>query len=234
MYMNKIFSALLFLLLFSLDTFCQVLEPTETEALLICSVTDENKIPEAGLKISIESEDKSFIKKGVTDIDGKFKLLAPEGKKYEIRIEKLGDVGIFHTAIALVDGGAEVEQPLTLKTVKSFVRSYTLNHLYFDSNKWAIKEEALPTLNKLYASFIKSKTLVVEIAGHTDNSGNDSDNLRLSQRRAEAIKAYLVKKGINESRIFAKGYGEVNPHSSNETPEGRATNRRTEVKVIEE
>ncbi len=92
----------------------------------------------------------------------------------------------------------------------------------------------MPTLDKLYQSFIKSKTLVVEIAGHTDHSGNDADNIRLSQRRADAIKAYLVKRGISADRIIAKGYGEHDPHASNDTEEGRAKNRRTEIKVLEE
>ncbi len=234
MYMNKVILALLFLLTFSVNGICQVLQPTETEALLTCIVTDAEKLPEAGLKIFIESEDKTYKKNGITDIDGKFRTLAPEGKKYQIKVEKLGDVGIYNTEIGVFDGGAEVEQPLTLKTIKSFVRSYTLNHIYFDVNKWDIKPEMIPTLDKLYQSFKKSKTLVVEIAGHTDHLGADADNIRLSQRRADAIKAYLVKKGISEDRIFTKGYGEHDPHASNDTEEGRAKNRRTEVKVIEE
>jgi OOP family OmpA-OmpF porin len=234
MYMNKIIPVLLFLVSFSLQGICQVLQPTETEALLVCIVTDQEKLPEAGLKIFVESEDKSFKKNGITDVDGKFRLLAPEGKKYQIKVEKLGDFGLYNTEIGVFDGGAEIEQPLTLKTVKTFVRSYTLNHVYFDVNKWDIKPDMIPTLDKLYQSFLKSKTLVVEIAGHTDHSGADADNIRLSQRRADAIKAYLVKKGVSEERIFAKGYGEHDPHASNDTEEGRAKNRRTEIKVIEE
>src|SRR6185436_16051379 len=104
MYMNKVISALLFLLALSIKGICQTLQPTETEALLICIVTDSEKLPEAGLKIFVESEDKTFKKSGVTDVDGKFKVLAPEGKKYLIKVEKLGDVGIYNTEIAVFDG----------------------------------------------------------------------------------------------------------------------------------
>jgi outer membrane protein OmpA-like peptidoglycan-associated protein len=106
--------------------------------------------------------------------------------------------------------------------------------MYFDVNKWDIKTEDYPTLNKLYQSFIKNPKLVVEIGGHTDNIGEEGANHRLSQRRADAIKAYLVKKGIDENRILAKGYGEKEPLASNDTEAGRAKNRRTEVKIIEE
>ena len=71
-----------------------------------------------------------------------------------------------------------------------------------------------------------------EISGHTDNVGKDADNLKLSQERAEAVKAYLVKKGIKASRIVAKGYGATRPVAENTTPEGRQKNRRTELLII--
>ena len=226
---------LLFLVSFSLEGFCQDLQPTETEAILECIVTDIEKIPEEGAIVTVESADKSFSKQGTTDIDGKFKLLAPEGQKYNINVKKFGkDFNFLNIDLPLVDGASEFVQTLKIQLIKSYVRGYMLDHLHFDVNKWDIKPDTKPTLDRLYSSFIKSKTLVVEIAGHTDNSGTDADNLRLSQHRADAIKAYLVKKGISEDRILAKGYGESNPHVSNDTPEGRAKNRRTEVKVIEE
>ncbi len=234
MYMNKIILSLLFFTVVSLNAFCQQLVPTETEALLECVVTDPQKIPEVGVKIFVESEDKSFTKEGISDIDGKFKLLVPEEKKYKIKVEKFGQFGIYNVEIGLYDGGAEITQPLILKTILSSIRTYTLNHLYFDVNKWDIKQEAIPTLHKLYLSFTKNPRLVIEIAGHTDNVGDEVNNHRLSQHRADAIKSYLVKKGINEERILTKGYGEKGPIASNDTETGRAQNRRTEIVVIEE
>jgi OOP family OmpA-OmpF porin len=68
----------------------------------------------------------------------------------------------------------------------------------------------------------------VEIRGYTDSVGPASYNLELSQRRAEAVKQYLVNAGIDPSRLVAKGYGEADPIASNKTPEGRAQNRRIE------
>ena len=72
----------------------------------------------------------------------------------------------------------------------------------------------------------------VEIGGHTDSNGDAKRNLKLSQRRAEAVKRYLVKKGIAESRLIAKGYGENKPLVKNDTETNRQTNRRVEFKVI--
>lgn len=231
--MNKaILSA--FLLVYSCALFAQDLIPTETEALLECIVTDPDKIPEEGAVLIIESEDKTFSQKGISDIDGKFRLLAPEGKRYKIQVQKFGKDFFFNVDLPMVDGASEFTQPLRIKLVKFYVRGYTLDHMYFDVNKWEIKPEDYTTLNKLYQSFVKNPKLVVEIGGHTDNIGDEAANHRLSQRRADAIRDYLVKKGVNENRILAKGYGEKSPLASNDTEAGRAKNRRTEVKVIEE
>ncbi len=80
---------------------------------------------------------------------------------------------------------------------------------------------------------LQNPTLRVELSGHTDNQGTEEYNQRLSEARAEAVFAWLVKEGIAESRLVAKGYGELQPVATNETPEGRAENRRTELKVID-
>ena len=72
----------------------------------------------------------------------------------------------------------------------------------------------------------------IEIGGHTDNVGSDADNLKLSQQRAEAIRQYLIKKGIQPARVIAKGYGASEPVADNSTNEGRQNNRRTEVKIL--
>ena len=75
--------------------------------------------------------------------------------------------------------------------------------------------------------------LKIEIAGHTDSDGAEDQNLILSQKIAEAVKNYLVSKGINANRMIAKGYGESKPIAENETAAGKALNRRTEILVLE-
>jgi outer membrane protein OmpA-like peptidoglycan-associated protein len=74
-------------------------------------------------------------------------------------------------------------------------------------------------------------TVRIEIGGHTDNVGKPADNLALSNNRAKAVVRYLISKGIAASRMTAKGYGETKPIADNSSEEGRAKNRRTELKV---
>ena len=72
----------------------------------------------------------------------------------------------------------------------------------------------------------------IELAGHTDNTGDADANLILSQSRADAVMNYLVQKGIDAARLSSQGYGDSAPIDSNETDEGRTNNRRTELKII--
>ena len=72
----------------------------------------------------------------------------------------------------------------------------------------------------------------VELAGHTDNVGDAAANVTLSVDRSNKVKSYLVEKGVSADRLIAKGYGQDQPLESNDTPEGRQKNRRTELRII--
>ena len=78
----------------------------------------------------------------------------------------------------------------------------------------------------------ENPSLKIEISGHTDNVGKPADNLLLSMNRAKAVVSYLVSKNIVAQRVSSKGYGETKPVADNKTEEGRALNRRTEMKVV--
>jgi OOP family OmpA-OmpF porin len=103
---------------------------------------------------------------------------------------------------------------------------------FFDTNKAVLKPEAKAKLDDL-SSKIKAITLEVIIAvGHTDSDASDSYNQKLSVKRAEAVKAYLVSKGIEGNRVYTEGKGEKQPVADNKTKEGKAKNRRTEIEVV--
>jgi OmpA-OmpF porin, OOP family len=103
---------------------------------------------------------------------------------------------------------------------------------FFDVNKAVLKPEAKAKLDDL-ASKIKAITLEVIIAvGHTDSDASDAYNQKLSVKRAEAVKAYLVGKGIEANRVYTEGKGEKQPVADNKTKEGKAKNRRVEIEVV--
>ncbi len=103
---------------------------------------------------------------------------------------------------------------------------------FFDFDKSVLKPEGKAKLDDLVGK-VKDINLEVIIAvGHTDSVGTDAYNQRLSVRRAEAVKAYLVSKGIEKNRVYTEGKGEKQPVADNKTAEGRAKNRRVEIEVV--
>ena len=103
---------------------------------------------------------------------------------------------------------------------------------FFDFDKAVLKPEGKAKLDDLVGK-VKGINLEVIIAvGHTDSVGTDAYNQKLSVRRAEAVKAYLVSKGIEKNRVYTEGKGEKQPVADNKTSEGRAKNRRVEIEVV--
>ncbi len=100
--------------------------------------------------------------------------------------------------------------------------------VYFDTNKATIKKVSFPLLNEVAQAMQDNPTIKVEIQGHTDSQGNDNFNLKLSQRRAESVRVYLIKRGVASDRMVPKGYGEDVVIADNRTAAGRALNRRVE------
>ncbi|MCB9797875.1 MAG: OmpA family protein [Alphaproteobacteria bacterium] len=106
--------------------------------------------------------------------------------------------------------------------------------IYFDLDKARIKPESLPTLDAVAAYLIAHPELTrLEVSGHTDDRGSSEYSTRLTQRRAEAVAQALVERGVAPERLVAVGYEEDRPIASNATPEGRAMNRRVELRVLE-
>ncbi|MDX1504115.1 MAG: OmpA family protein [Spongiibacter sp.] len=111
-------------------------------------------------------------------------------------------------------------------------QSVVLRGVNFEFNSAQLTVNAETILDGVAATLISSPGFDVELQGHTDSKGSDSYNMNLSQNRAKSVKRYLTVKGVEGSRLTARGYGEEQPVASNDTAEGRAQNRRVELKVL--
>jgi outer membrane protein OmpA-like peptidoglycan-associated protein len=110
-------------------------------------------------------------------------------------------------------------------------RTIILDDVLFDFDKSNVKPEAASILDRLVAFMNENKDKKVSLSGHTDNVGSEAYNQKLSERRVSSVQDYVVKKGVEGSRVSGQGFGESKPIADNKTREGRAKNRRVEIKV---
>lgn len=163
------------------------------------------------------------------------------GQVYRIGAERSGYFSGVQT-ITVPEKMKEGDTVFVMVPLKKLVmnKPYVLRNIYYDFDKWTLKPESYPVLDTLVMLLKENPTLKVEIRSHTDSVGSDEYNLMLSQKRAESVVKYLISKGIEPSRLIAKGYGESQPIAPNslpdgrDNPEGRAKNRRTEFVIIGE
>jgi outer membrane protein OmpA-like peptidoglycan-associated protein len=183
---------------------------------------------------NVQTKQKSF---GVVDtITGSFAAAIKISKKedYVITIKK--DSAAFNSQ--LISGKQEfkttvvVAEPMKIAKLKEG-SAYTINDINFASNAAVLEPESMVVL-ELFAAYLKEHpTMKIEIRGHTDNVGDDGQNLDLSNERSYAVFEALTKFGVPRSQITsAKGYGETKPIADNATAEGRAKNRRTEFVLV--
>ncbi|MBI2359519.1 MAG: OmpA family protein, partial [Deltaproteobacteria bacterium] len=110
-------------------------------------------------------------------------------------------------------------------------RTIVLDHVLFDFDKSAIKPDGAKILDRLVDFLKENPDRRADFEGHADWIGTEQYNQRLSERRAAAARNYVAKKGIDPNRIGTRGFGETKPIADNKTREGRAKNRRVEVKI---
>ncbi|HMR43832.1 MAG TPA: OmpA family protein [Saprospiraceae bacterium] len=112
------------------------------------------------------------------------------------------------------------------------VKILKLSYVFFKTGSAQLETDSKYQLDEIASILSKADTISLELAGHTDNTGDSNSNQTLSQTRAESVYAYLIGKGVSASRLRAVGYGQNKPIDTNDTEEGRANNRRTELRIL--
>lgn len=151
----------------------------------------------------------------------------------QIKNEALRQELVSHIASNLTSS-YNVKDALTIMTSEQTSLNDTLagRIVEFDSGSANIRPASTALLDEIAQRIAALGTKTVEVIGHTDNAGNPNNNFILSRARAEAVKAYLIRKGIAPERIITNGLGDAQPVADNETPEGRTRNRRIEFRIV--
>lgn len=204
----------------------------------------------------VDLQTQKTVNLSLTDETGRFLVCLPFGKNYALNVSRKGYV--FQSENFNLMASASFEKPYSLEfflhkiepekaadTVhrtpsggasgakpKIEEQTIVLKNVFFETGKADLKKESLVELNKLLLLLKENPRMRIEIRGHTDNVGADTDNQNLSERRAKAVRDYLATQGIATERLGFKGLGETQPLESNDTEGGRAANRRTEFVIL--
>lgn len=176
---------------------------------------------------------KSVIKSESCWDKGEFVMCLPLGKEYAFNVSKEGY--LFYSENFELKEKTDIIDPyiLDIKLKKIKVGGFVvLKNVFFETDSYELKPESKAELQKLIEFLNQNPTVAIEISGHTDTVGTEDYNLKLSKSRAEAVYNYLIDNNIDAARMTYAGYGFSKPMSTNDTPEGRALNRRTEFRVV--
>lgn len=190
----------------------------------------------AGIDATIELmdlQDASLVASFTTDPKtGEYMAAVPGGRSYAMTIRANGY--LFHSEnISMpADGGAlEMNVDVTMQPLEAG-QQVVMHNIFFDRDKASLSPSSLAELGQLLTLMRENPKLRLEIGGHTDSDGTEDHNDELSTARAHAVVDHLVNNGIASERLAATGYGSSKPLAPNDSPENKARNRRTEVKVL--
>jgi OOP family OmpA-OmpF porin len=171
---------------------------------------------------------------GLSDSTGKFTVRLPNGTKYDIYILGFHDSTSYNVLdIPALKDNQYYKNPFNVDIQFEAPKSFVLDNCTFETGKATLQPEAYKVVDELVEYLKRKEDEKIEVGGHTDNVGKPEANMILSTNRANTVRAYLLTKGIAPERVTSKGYGITVPIAENDTAEGRALNRRTEVKIIE-
>ena len=196
-------------------------------------VTDFDEVPVTQMQVLLFNTEGKLIHAGNTGNEGSFALTLSAGK-YRIQlkegelIKKEADLNIPELE------GRKMYNLVRIQVLYESRDKFEIENLNFETGSPEIMPESYEILDRL-ATYLKGESdSKFEVSGHTDSDGSEKSNADLSLARAESVKKYLIEKGVSAQQLVAKGYGESNPIADNSSEEGKAENRRTEMKKIEE
>jgi outer membrane protein OmpA-like peptidoglycan-associated protein len=198
-------------------------------------VTDEDNTPlDADINWADISANANVGSLKSDPVTGDYMIVLPVGKTYSYFADKQGYYSVSNEVdLFQKTEYSEMNVDIKLISIKSLQETaIKLNNIYFDFDKYNLKPESYSELERVNRFLADNPGIRVEISAHTDAVGNEEYNLSLSQKRAQSVVDYLISRGINSDRLIAKGYGKSQPVASNDTEEGRALNRRVEMKII--
>ncbi len=180
----------------------------------------------------IDMNNKQLISKVQTDEQGNYLITLPVGKDYAFIVNRKGYLFFSDNFFFSQQSPDSIfEKNIPLQPIEANA-SVVLKNIFFDVNKFDLKSESEAELDEVVRLLNDNPTLKIQINGHTDSVGKAADNLILSESRAKSVINFLISKNINPARLSSKGFGASQPIAPNKTEEGRALNRRTEMKVV--
>lgn len=194
----------------------------EKKSMTIHLKDDKNNPVEGDIVINQDNQVSEYRTK-----DGQIPIQVETNREFSITA-KAKDYFAQSITIHSNDDRKDIEMKLELIAAK---KSYVFNNIQFKFNSAELESDTIPVLNVIVDVLQDNPDLQIEIRGYTDNIGSREYNLRLSQRRADKVKEFFVKKGLLDTRLKSKGFGLDNPVATNDTEEGRAKNRRTEFYI---
>jgi outer membrane protein OmpA-like peptidoglycan-associated protein len=187
----------------------------------------------AAIKLSDIAESKSISTLNSDEKSGDFMLTILADKEYGFHVIKEG-YAIYSQNYSFSGSSSRLTpQVLEIKLMPLETGAkFELRNVFFETGKFDLKTISYPELNYIVDILKNNPNLNILVGGHTDNVGNVTNNLTLSESRAKSVMNYLIEKGIAAERLSAKGYGSSKPIQTNDTEDGRAKNRRTEIEIL--
>lgn len=209
--------------------------PKELVLYLIGKVKDSETSDPVLAKIDVIdlATDQNVATTASSDVDGTYRVRLPEKKPYMIDFRGAGFLSDMKRINIPANYSSDVYN-LDISLVKIKVgKKVVLNNILFETGKSILTTSSYAELDRLYNILIDNAQMKIEISGHTDKTGSEPINFKLSQDRAKSVVEYLVRKGIDRSRLEYKGFGSLQPIADNATAAGRTKNRRVEFKILE-